>query len=156
MRVVVNTSPLIALDRIGRLEILRALYGTVVRPQSVLEELKAGRGCCEMSSALCDADWIVTEPDPAEAVLRRELGPGEMAAIALAVRTKADLIILDDLQARFLADSVGLRLTGTLGVLMAAFKAGHITDVNRAVADLQASGFRVSERLVEHIRRATE
>jgi predicted nucleic acid-binding protein len=64
MRVVVNTSPLIVLDRIGHLEILKALYGSIIRPQSVLDELNVGRGRYELSSDLCDAEWIITEPDP--------------------------------------------------------------------------------------------
>jgi hypothetical protein len=62
MRVVVNSSPLIALERIGSLDVLKSLYGTVVRPQSVLDEL----------------------------------GAGETAAITLAYKTAADLVILDD------------------------------------------------------------
>lgn len=44
MRVVVNTSPLIALDRIGQLGLLKSLYGQVLRPQSVLDELQADKG----------------------------------------------------------------------------------------------------------------
>lgn len=152
MRVVVNTSPLIALDRIGQLHILKALYGTIIRPQSVLDELKAGRDRYELSSTLCDAEWIITEPDPSEGMLRRELGPGEMAAIALAVRFMADLIVLDDLQARLVAESLGLRLTGTLGVLLAAFRAGYLADLDKAIADLQENGFHVSPNLLEVLR----
>lgn len=152
MRVVVNTSPLIALDRIGQLQILKALYGTIIRPQSVLDELKAGADRYELSTALRDAEWIVTEPDPVEGILRRELGPGEMAAIALAAKSGADLIVLDDLQARLVAESLGLKLTGTLGVLLAAFRAGHLVDLDKAIADLQENGFRISPNLIQLLR----
>ena len=103
MRVVVNTSPFIALDRIGQLELLRSLFGRVVRAQSVLEELQAGAQKHGLSDTLACAEWIITEPDPVESVLRRELGDGEMATIALAYRTAADLVVLDDLQARLVA-----------------------------------------------------
>lgn len=58
MLVVINTSPLIALDRIGRLDLLRALYGNVVRPQSVMNELAAGAKTYGLSPLLRDATWI--------------------------------------------------------------------------------------------------
>ncbi|MEI6788277.1 MAG: hypothetical protein WCL49_07335 [bacterium] len=63
MLVIVNTSPLIALERIGRLHLLKDLFGDVVRPQSVLIELLAGKDRYQLSNALRDADWIVTEPE---------------------------------------------------------------------------------------------
>ena len=120
MRVVVDTSPLIALERIGQLDLLRELYGQVVRPQSVLAELLAGQRRYGLSAELMQGSWILTEPDPAEMALRKELGAGETAAITLAFKTHADLLVLDDLQARLVASGLGLAITGTLGVLAAA------------------------------------
>ena len=152
MRVIVNTSPLIALERIGRLTVLRELYGEVVRPQSVLDEIQAGAERYGVSPDLLASGWIQTEPDPPEMVLRRELGAGETAAIALAVRTGADLIVLDDLQARLVAQDVGLRITGTLGVLCAAHRAGVLSDLQGAILSLQEAGFRVSPSLLERLR----
>lgn len=149
MRVVVNTSPLIALERIGQLDLLRSMFGTVIRPQSVLDELNAGRGTYDLSPELAKADWIITEPDPPEMVLRRELGAGETAVIALAVRTRADLVILDDLQARLVAQTQGLAITGTLGVLFAAQRAGLLADVKSMLRKLQDSGFRIPAAVLE-------
>jgi uncharacterized protein len=149
MRVVVNTSPFIALERVGQLELLKRMYGVVVRPQSVLDELNAGRGTYDLSPLLEHADWIVTEPDPPEMVLRRELGAGETAVIALAVRTQADLVILDDLQASLVAQTQGLAITGTLGVLIAAQQAGYLSDVKEAFRRLQDAGFRIPSALME-------
>jgi predicted nucleic acid-binding protein len=149
MRVVVNTSPLLALERIGQLQLLKLMYGVVVRPQSVLDEIDAGRGTYDLSPMLENADWIVTEPDPVEMVLRRELGAGETAAIALAVRSRADLVILDDLQARFVAQAQGLALTGTLGVLIAAARAGYLADLKGSFRQLQEAGFRIPAVLMK-------
>lgn len=152
MRVIVNTSPLISLDRISRLDALRELYGKVVRPQSVLDEIQAGVGRYSVSPDVLASGWILTEPDPPEMVLRRELGAGETAAIALALRSEADLIILDDLQARLVAQDVGLRITGTLGVLCAAHRAGILSDLEGAILSLQEAGFRVSPGLLERLQ----
>jgi len=149
MRVVVNTSPLIALERIGQLDLLRRMYGVVVRPQSVLDELKAGRGAYELSPLLEQADWIRTEPDPSDMNWRRELGAGETAAITLAVKTRADLVILDDLPARLVAQAQGLTITGTLGILLAAQEAGFVADVKELFRALQDAGFRIPASLLE-------
>jgi predicted nucleic acid-binding protein len=148
MRVVVNSSPLIALERIGSLDVLKSLYGTVVRPQSVLDELGAGRSRYNFDRALFDTDWILTEPDPPEMVFRKELGAGETAAITLAYKTAADLVILDDLPARLVATGLGLHITGTLGVLTAASRLGVIKDLASSVHALQEHGFHLSEELI--------
>jgi len=148
MLVIVNTSPLIALERIGRLNLLKELFGSVVRPQSVLTELLAGKDRYQLSNELRDADWIVTEPDPVEMLYRKELGAGETAVLALAVKMKAELVVLDDLQARLVATSLGLALTGTLGVLVAAHRKGLLTDLRSAVYGLEECGFRVSPRIM--------
>jgi predicted nucleic acid-binding protein len=148
MRVVVNSSPLIALERIGRLDVLKSLYGTVVRPQSVLDELGAGRGQYSFDRALFDTDWILTEPDPPEMVFHKELGAGETAAITLAYKTAADLVILDDLPARLVATGLGLHITGTLGVLTAASRLGVIEDLASTVHALREHGFHLSEELI--------
>lgn len=151
MRVLANTSPLIALDRIGRLHLLPQLYGKIVRPQAVVEELRAGRTAYPGSEPLFTADWLITEPDPPEMVLRKELGAGETAVLTLALNTRADLVILDDLQARLVAVGLGLRVTGTLGVLLAAHHTGIEPDVRKAVTDLRAAGFYLSDDLLNGI-----
>ena len=136
MTVVVNTSPLIALDRIGQLDILTKLFGKTIRPQSVVDELNAGRKVYGGSDALFHATWIETQQDPPEMILRKELGAGETAVIALALKVKADLVILDDLAARNVAVELGLNVTGTLGVLLAAYKKGHLLDLSDVVNQL--------------------
>ncbi len=100
MNVIVNTSPFIALDRIGHLEILPKLFGVVIRPQSVAKEIQAGVDAHGNSPELYQAEWIKSAEDPPEMMLRKELGDGETAVITLALRINADLVVLDDLAAR--------------------------------------------------------
>lgn len=151
MIVVVNTSPLIALDRIGQLDILRQLFGRVVRPQSVVDELMAGRHLYGGSSLLFDAPWMETREDPGEVIFRRELGAGETAAIVLARKMNADLLLLDDLAARRVATELELRISGTLGVLFAASRRGYINDLEKTLSDLSSSGFRISDQMRKSI-----
>ena len=151
MTVVVNTSPLVALDRIECLDVLCGLYGKILRPQSVVDELEAGRSVYGGSDALYNASWIETVDDPPEMVLRKELGAGETAVIALAVKIGADLVILDDLAARNVAIELGLNVTGTLGILLAAYKKEKLSDLQGAMTELKASGFWISDQLIASI-----
>lgn len=153
MRVIVDTSAFIALDRIGQLDLLRQLFGSVVRPQAVLDELLAGGDAHAPSSSVPEADWVKTEPNPKSALLRPELGCGETAAISLAYESQADLIVLDDLQARLVAAGLGLRVTGTIGILLAAQKSGLGPGVDEAIRMLDAAGFRMSAELMAAFRR---
>jgi predicted nucleic acid-binding protein len=95
------------------------------------------------------SDWIRTEPDPQDMNLRRELGAGETAVITLAMKTQADLVILDDLPARLVAQAQGLTITGTLGVLLAAQQAGFVSDLKDLFHALQDAGFRIPASLLE-------
>ena len=148
MRVIVNTSPLIALNRIERIHLLRDLYTQVVCPCSVVGEIDAGvlNG---HTPALALPPWVSVEPDPAEMAFRRELGAGESAVLALALITRADLVVLDDLQARLVAAELNLRTTGTLGILVAAQQRGLIQDSRAEARRLQAAGFRIHPELID-------
>jgi predicted nucleic acid-binding protein len=149
--VVVNTSPLIALDRIGQLEVLKRLFGRIIRPRSVLDELLEGRRVYGGSADLFNASWMDTVDDPAEAVFRKELGAGETAAIVLAKKLNADLVILDDIAARNVAISLDLTVSGTLGVLAAAFRKGYLPSLEKALDELGNLGFRMSKSIREAI-----
>ena len=153
MIVVVNTSPLIALDRIEHLDILPRLFGKVIRPQSVVEELHAGKKAYGGSSELFESSWMDTREDPPEMVFRQELGAGETAAITLAKKLEADLILLDDLAARNVAQGLGLPVSGTLGVIIAASKKGILPDLTLVVNELMSCGFRLSKEIRDNILR---
>ena len=152
MRVVADTSVFIVLDRIGHLDLLPRLFGTVVRPRSVLDELLAGAAGHSPSAAAIESEWIRTEPDPPSAAMRLDLGRGETAAISLAHETRATLIILDDLRARLTATGLGLRVTGTVGVLIAARREGIGPTGDKAVNLLVGAGFRLSPALASAVR----
>ncbi len=147
MRVIVNTSPLIALNRIGRVHLLRDLYKQVVFPRSVMDEFEAGieKG---HTTAMIWPSWMTVDPDPLEMAFRRELGAGESAVLSLALLTKADLVVLDDLQARLVAAELRLRITGTLGILVAAQQRGFISNARDEARKLQAGGFHIHPTLI--------
>jgi predicted nucleic acid-binding protein len=133
--IISDTSCLIALTNIKRLEILRQVCQTIL----ITPEVAA-----EYGEAL--PDWIRVTPvrDAAKTHLIQEtLDPGESSAIALALETKNPMLILDDAQARSYALDLGLTITGTLGILITARRQGIITDLAPIINDLKAHNFRL-------------
>ena len=157
MPTVSNTSPLLNLAIIGRLELARTQFGSVLVPPAVagefrLEEDRPG------SSALrraVEEEWIaVEEPsdDPLFRTLRQDLDLGESEAIALAVEKKAGLVLLDEREGRRRARNVGLEVTGALGILAQADREGDLDSLSDALDRLEGeAGFWIGSALREQI-----
>jgi len=155
MKVVSNSSPLVNLSRIGRLEILKSLYGQILIPVAVYQEVVVkGQG---MPGALeiSKADWIVTRTvnDQQQVrILRFDLDPGESESIVLAMEEKSDLLIMDERIGREMARYLGIVYTGTIGVLMEAKHKGIINRILPVIEELRdKAGFRISESLLHHV-----
>ena len=143
--VVCNSSPLITLEQIGRLRLLADLFGEVWVPPAVVSEVA-------MSVTLPPTITVHPVIQPlAAAVLRASLGAGESEAITLALQEKARFIILDDRPARRMAEALGLKVMGTLGVLSAAKHKGFIVAVRPLLAELESFHFHVAPELAERV-----
>jgi predicted nucleic acid-binding protein len=138
MRAVSNTSPLSNLAIIGRLELLRERYGTVLSPPAVHQELAAlshADGKARIETALREG-WLKVEPLPADAAaiaLPCELDPGETDALRLCLHLRADKVILDDALGRTAARSLGLQFSGLLGELVFAKLGGRVGTVKAEI-----------------------
>lgn len=142
MIVVSDSSPLIALASIGHLDLLRALYGRVLIPEAVRDEVSGDidrRGAREILLA----DWIEVRPasDTIDLYLARTLvDAGEAEAIGLAIELNAELLIVDERRARDLATTMGLRITGVVGVLLEAKKRALVPAIKPVLDALSATG----------------
>jgi predicted nucleic acid-binding protein len=151
MIVVSDTSPILSLALIGRLELLRDLYSTIVIPEAVRSEITstAQSGARDVAQA----DWISTRPIVPDVVLKlllREVDRGEAEAIGLAVQLKADVLLIDERKARHLAAYLELGVVGLLDVLQDAKQRHLITSVNPILDDLiTRARFRVSHKLYQ-------
>jgi uncharacterized protein len=87
-------------------------------------------------------------------VAEAALDAGETQAISLALETRAEWVVLDDLQARRLAKDLGLAVIGTAGVLFAAKQRGFIPAVRPPLDALRAAGFRLRKDVYEEILKA--
>ena len=129
-KVIVNTTPLIALAEIGELHLLKDLYDEIYIPNAVFEEVKSEPAYTEVRNA---SEWIkqvsVDSADNRE-MLSSRLHSGEVEVIQYARESKADLVILDDQLARRTAKFLGLTITGTLGVIIKAKEKGYVSSVS--------------------------
>jgi predicted nucleic acid-binding protein len=150
MMVVSNTSPMTSLAAISQIDLLRSLYGTVIIPQAVYDELTSlpdQPGGAEARSF----SWILTRQASDRKLvesLLAELDQGEAEAIALALESPADLLLIDERIGRAVAQRFELKVTGTVGVLVEAKHQGLIVAVKPILDDLIDRGrFRVSASL---------
>lgn len=150
---VVNSTPLIALSIVGYLGLLRDLFDQVLIPASVYEEVvRRGRGR-PGARDVAQVDWLVVQepketiPLPAELM---GLDQGEIDVILLAKEIEADWALIDEKLARQVAKAVGLRVKGTLGVLLVAHRIGLLSrkEALEAVWKLARSSVRLSDKLV--------
>ena len=149
MIVVSDTSAISALLRIGRTDILQTLFGVVIIPPAVRDELL--RTHDDLPDFLS-----IREPVNHSAVvdLLRRVDPGEAEAIILAKEIKADFLLIDEKLGRTVATQQGVRVVGLLGVLGVAKRAGLVTSLRECVEELQRTArFRISDAVKEAVFR---
>jgi uncharacterized protein len=153
--VVADAGPIIHLSRIGRIDLLPVLYGHLLIPLVVYDEVvHTGRGLTG-SAELKGAAWaeiVKDAPDPEMlSRLRSRVDAGEAAAICLAYDRRADLILSDDREARELVRESGFQVQGTLGILMEAKQRGHVSSLSPLLRELKAKGTWLSENLIREV-----
>lgn len=144
--VICNTSPIQYLHQLQLLPILPALAGRVIIPPAVVEELSQGRTSGINLPDVNVLKWVeIRRPVSELAVpLVTDLGSGETEVLMLALEMREAVVVLDDDLARRVAETLGLRLTGTLGLLLDAKKAGLIPAIAPLLDQLQTLRFRVA------------
>lgn len=138
--------------------LLQQIYGKIIIPTVVYHELTAEGAGELVATALQTATWIETQPVANRILVTRlqnQLNEGEAEAIALAVELNADQLLIDERLGRREAASLGLRITGVLGVLLVAKRRTLIPAVKPVMDDLIAQAvFRISEQLYADILQA--
>lgn len=159
--VVSDASPLICLSAIGRFDLLRQLYGEIVVPTAVWQEITrapAFASSAKSHQTATDAQaagWLqaaTASNRPLVTQLEIVLDPGEAEAIALAVERKPSLLLIDERDGRQMARALDIPLTGTLGVLLRAKNLGHLSAIKPLLTELvQQHQFRLHADLVKRV-----
>lgn len=142
--VVVDTTCLVVLERIGCIDILKRIFPEVCVPTAVQQELGS------------IPEWLTVVPIHNAGLvssLGTQLGKGEAEAIALAVELGNSLIVSDDKKARRIARQMGLSVMGTLAVLVRAKQAGAVGQVKPLLDAMKHAGFHMTDTLYQETLR---
>lgn len=157
-KVIVNSTPIIALCKAGVLQLLHELYGEVTIPRAVFDEVTRKNDV--VKKAVLENPWIHIErvrDSSARRMYKTKLHDGEVEVMMLAQEHGPDhLVVIDDNAPCKTAEYLGLRLTGTVGVLIRAKQLGLVDSVMAIVRKMESSGIFLSEELKEMVRRIAE
>jgi predicted nucleic acid-binding protein len=161
--VVADAGPLIGLARIARISLLTTLYGPVIVPETVLEELRVDSdrpGARVLADALAKG-FIEARALPKHRTtdldrLSLVLDAGEAAAIVLAQALSCRFLLIDERRGRAIARRHGVPVVGLAGVLLAAKRHGLIEKVEPVLSALSESGYRLSDSLVAEVLRLAD
>ena len=152
--VVSDTSPVRALNHLGLLHILNDLFGTVLVPPAVRDELLKPTRTCPVIDISTATYLRVQAPQDAARVrsFLPALDAGEAEALALALEVQARLVLLDERKARRVADRLGLTSIGVIGLLLEAKKAGLVSAIHPLLFRLRDElAFFLSAPLLEKV-----
>lgn len=153
MIVVSDTTPLISLLKINKIDLLEKLFGEVMIPEAVFNELTADDRFQQEAEQIRQKKFFIVKSvmnSEATSLLRRATGldRGESEAIVLTDEWKADLLLMDEAKGRSVSVQMGLRVMGTIGILMAAYEEHELTaeEVRECVNGLQRAGRHIGQR----------
>lgn len=155
MLVVSDTSPISNLLVIGRLHLLHDLFESIILPRAVISELSKLTEFGYDISAIENAPWISVQSATdglAVSKLSKQLDPGESEAIVLAQELGAAFLLIDERRGWKIANAMGIKTIGVLGVLLKAKSEGLIPIVSPVLHDLESiAGFWMSESLRKEV-----
>ena len=151
-KVISNTTPILSLLKIDKLEILKELYEQVIIPNAVYQEIEEGKHK-EFYKDLKKIDWLIIKDikDPNSRKYFVDLDDGEAEVLILAKELNADLVILDEILGRRYAKVLDYKLTGTLGVLLKAKEKGIIKSLKVLLTELTEKGTWLNPKLIKEV-----
>jgi len=149
-KVIINTTPILSLLKINKLSLLHELYGNVIIPYAVYLEIESGK-IMRFYEDLKLINWIKIRKlnDPIARLSLKELDDGEAEVLLLAKEIDADLVVMDEALGRGYAEQMGLKITGTIGILLRAKEMGLVENVGNLLNELISKGVWISPKLVE-------
>lgn len=148
-KVIVNSTPLIILSKIGELEILKNLYSEIMIPRAVFEEVTRKNDLAK--EKILKSEWIKileVQDKSDRKIYQAKLHDGEVEVMMLAKEISADLLIIDDNAAKKFAKFLGFKVTGTLGILLKARSEKIISEVRPILDKMLAEKFYISDKII--------
>jgi predicted nucleic acid-binding protein len=156
MIIISDTTPIISLIKIQRLDLLEKLFGEVLIPEAVFRELTTNETFKNEATIVKSSKFIKTSPIKNKKSLEilqaaSGLDDGESEAIILADELKSDVLIIDERKGRKVAQNLGIVITGTVGILIQAHYENMISEeeVKICFEYLKNSSIRLSDSLIQ-------
>lgn len=156
MIVVSDSTPLITLMKATQLRILHELFGEIVIPEAVHDELTVNEKYIAEAKLIDSSEFIrviSVEDRKSVSLLQRAAGLdlGESEAIIYAENNNADLLLVDEASGRRVAKSMGIEIMGSIGVLVSAFRKGFLSEeeANDAFHRIRNAKRHISEKLIK-------
>ena len=150
-----NSSPLMSLSNIERLELIKWKFDEILIPYAVWKEITVDGKGKKGAGHVQNSTWIKVKSIKNKTsfnLLQNYIDYGEAEAIALALETQADVLLLDDKSARQIAVKLGFKVMGVLGILIWAKNEGLITSLSEEIEKLKKqANFRLSNKLIENV-----
>lgn len=152
LKVVTNTTPIISLLKLNRLDLLHKIYEKIKIPEAVFNDIEAGSKK-KYYKNIKKFNWInIVEIQDKKALnYFLDLDIGEAEAIVLASEIDTDLLIIDEKLGRYHAKHANLKIIGTLGVLIKAKKLGYINSLKPIIDELSEKGIWIDNNLKKTI-----
>ena len=158
MLIVSDTTPIISLMKIEQLYLLEKMFGYIVIPKAVYDELTVNEKFAKEILKIKEAEFVKVgevKNDSSVNILRNVTGldAGESEAIVMAGEKEADLLLMDEHKGRQVAKKLGFKITGTIGILLQAFDEGMMSkeDVKKCILVLKESNIRISDNLCKKV-----
>lgn len=153
-KIISNTTPIITFLSISKLDLLKEIYSEIIIPYGVFEEIEQGK-YKNFYRDLSEIDWIEIRSITDENSLKyvHELDKGEAEVIILANEINADLVIIDEKLGREYAKYFGLKLTGTLGILLKAKELKLINNIKPLLVAMTKNGIWLNKKLTNNVLR---
>jgi predicted nucleic acid-binding protein len=151
MIVISDTTPLLSLLKINRLNLLKEIFKQVIIPQAVFDELTVDKRFETEAEQIKNASYIIVKTvasEEAVSILKKVAGldRGESEAIILTDELNADLLLMDEARGRTVSAQMGFKIMGTIGLLLAAYEENILTneEVKECIDGLQQAGRHIS------------
>ena len=154
LKIIVNSTPIIALSAIDELHLLKDLYGEVIIPKAVFNEVVLKGNNRAGSNFTIKYDFINIQTitnENAKRYFETSLHEGEVEVMILAQEITADICIIDDYLARRYAKHLGLSITGTIGVLIKAKEKGLLKEITPLLNALISNGIYIDNKLFDTV-----
>ena len=162
--IIFDSSPLINLAKISRLDLIKAIYNHIIIPEAVYDEvvingLELARDGANKIKNLVDERVIEVKKVENRNLVKAfnlDLDYSESEVLALAIEIEADLVILDESEARHVANKFEISKTGFIGILIKADRLGMVESSRELLDDIIAKGFRIDETLYKKVIKILE